>query len=152
MAGSIGDKEKGQYKTSKACPFPEEFCDYVGEFIAKPVVHFDKRGEIRADDVGNAIVAVMSVGPRVSMQLPTADQYLTHLPKHPGCKACMFCRVQRKHCRDHNKGRQRKLADVVETEKDDANIELPNQDVPKVFGDLVIWLQFRNEMEPNSNG
>ena len=49
----------------------------------------------------------------------------------------MNCKVQRKDCRDRNNDRQRKLVDVVKTDKDDGDVELPPQDVPKVFGDLV---------------
>ena len=97
LAGFVGDKEKAQYKTNKACPYPEEFCDYGAPLITKPIVHFEQQGEIRTDDVDKAIFAATSVGPRVSMQAPSADHYITHLPKHPGCKACMHCKVQRKH-------------------------------------------------------
>ena len=132
MVGFVGGKEKGQYKTNTACPYPGKFCDYVTEFIAKPSVHFDKRGEIRAVVVGNANVAAMPVGPVVSMHLPPADHYLTHLPKHPGCKACMNCKVQRKHCRNHNKGRQRKLVDVVKTNKVDYQHEITDVQKPSV--------------------
>jgi len=138
LSGFIGDATKGQYKTNRACPYPVEFCTYVANFIAKPVVHFAsriKKGEIQ-DNVEK--IAAMPVGPAVSMQAPPADHYLTHLPKHPGCKACMNCKVQRKHCRDHNKARQRKLVDVSKTDKSD--VLLPHEKVsddPKKFGDLV---------------
>ena len=50
----------------------------------------------------------------------------------------MNCKVQRKHCRDHNKARQRKLVDVSKTDKSD--VLLPHEkksDDPKKFGDLV---------------
>ena len=40
LAGFVDNKEKGQYKTNKACPYPEEFCEYVAPLIANPSVHF----------------------------------------------------------------------------------------------------------------
>ena len=97
-------------------------------------IHFEKKGEIHASVVGNAILTA-TVAPAVSMHLPPADHYLTHLPKHPGCTACMDCKEQRKDCRDRNAGRQRKLVDVVKTDKVDSQHEIT--DAPKAFGDLV---------------
>ena len=83
-------------------------------------------------------MAGMPVGPAVSMNLPPDDHYLTHLPKHLGCRACMNCKVQRKHCRDHNKRRQRKLVEITKTPAVDAKIEdFEKMDDPKTFGDLV---------------
>ena len=73
------------------------------------------------------------------MQAPLADHYLIHPPKHPGCKACMNCKVQRKHCRDHEKRRKRRMVDVVNTPKDidHDEINVDKLDDVKNFGDLV---------------
>ena len=68
------------------------------------------------------------------MNMPPADHYLTHPPKHPGCKACMKCKVQRKHCRDRTKGRQKKIHNELRGE---TVVEHEIHDAPKVFGDLV---------------
>ena len=48
----------------------------------------------------------------------------------------MNCTVQRKHCRDHVKGRQKKLVDVTKTDKSEG-YEFEKHDAPKAFGDLV---------------
>ena len=79
----------------------------------------------------------MAIGPAVSMQAPPPEHYLTHFPKHPGCKACMNCKNRRKHCRDLTHGRKRKMVDVQKIEKFDHQLEDEKKDVPKVFGDLV---------------
>ena len=80
----------------------------------------------------------MVVGPQTSMAAPPPEHYLTHLPKHPGCKACMNCKVQRKHCRDLTRARRKKKADVTKinnpTTVDD---EIEELDAPHKFGDLV---------------
>ena len=79
----------------------------------------------------------MFVGPAVSMHAPPPEHDLTHRPKHPKGKACMNCKVQRKHCRDLAKGRKRKMVDIQETAKLDHELEDYNKDVPKAFGDLM---------------
>jgi len=132
LTGFINGAPKGQYKTNKACPYPWEFCTYVAKLVAQPELCYKKKlGENRG-------VPVMPVGPKVSLDPPPPEHYLTHLPKHPGCKACMNCKVQRKHCRDKNKERQKKKMDVVKinnpTTVDD---EIEMDDAPKKFGDLV---------------
>ena len=71
------------------------------------------------------------------MEKPPADHYLTHLPKHPGCKACMDCKVQRKHCRDQAKARQRKTVDITKVDKPHDADEIEKVDTPKKFGDLI---------------
>ena len=96
-----------------------DFCTYVAEFIVKPKISFTRRinlGENPTDDESTSLPA-MVVGPQVSMNLPPADHYITHLPKHPGCKACMNCKVQRKHCRDKEKSRRRKLVETTKSAK-----------------------------------
>ena len=63
----------------------------------------------------------------------------------------MNCQVQRKHCRDHVKGRQKKLVDVTKTDKPE-EYEFEKLDTPKVFGDLVtsdsIFAIKRNSTNP----
>ena len=51
----------------------------------------------------------------------------------------MNCKVQRKHCRDHNKARQRKMVDTMKTDKHfaDEEIDKDKPDAPKLFGELV---------------
>ena len=152
MSGFVNGAQKGQYKTNKACPYPLEFCEYVSELIYKPTVKYATRiqnGE-NLNTVDGTLIA-MPVGPVVSLQAPPADHYLCHLPKHPGCKACMDCKVQCKHCRDHVKGRQKKLVDVTKTDKPE-EYEFEKLDTPKVFGDLVtsdsIFAIKRNSTNP----
>ena len=55
------------------------------------------------------------------------SHYLTHLPKHPGCKACNHCKVARKHCRDRTKKRAFHKPKVP-TEAEDK---------PTKFGDVI---------------
>ena len=96
MSGFVNGAQKGQYRTNKACPYPPDFCEYVSELIYKPTVKFVTKkeyGENLGDDGMVITLNAMPVGPAVSMQAPLADHYLTHLPKHPGCKACMNCKV-----------------------------------------------------------
>ena len=108
LSGFIGGGDEGQYLTNRACPYPCDFCTYVAKFIAEPKVSFTRRitlGAHSTDDEGKSLPA-MVVGPQVSTNIPPADHYITHLPKHPGCKACMNCNVQRGHCRDPEKTRK----------------------------------------------
>ena len=54
FSGFVGNATKGQYKTNRACPYPEEFCTYVAGLIAKLAVHFNsrmKRREIRREHI-----------------------------------------------------------------------------------------------------
>ncbi len=141
LSGCVHGASKVQYRTNVACRYPPEFCEYVSDLVWKPPVKVTSRNQkgehLNTVDDGANLVA-MPAGPAVSMHLPSADHYLTHLPKHLGCKACMNCKLQRKHCRDHVKGRQRKLVDVVKTDKTNPEInDLEKLDAPKVFGDLV---------------
>ena len=140
MSGFVDGAPKGQYKTNKACPYPPEFCTYVAEFIYEPSVQFAKKnGGTNTDD--EKTITALPIGPAVSMHAPPPEHYLTHLPKHPGCKACMNCKVQRKHCRDLEKGRKRKMVTTEKTEKLQEPL-LPQEideklDIPKAFGDLI---------------
>ena len=134
LSGFINGAEKGQYKTNKACPYPAGFCKYVADLISQPSIHYNKKPKLGENPRGEL---AMVAGPKVSMDSPLADHYITHLPKHPGCKACMNCKVQRKHCRDHNKSRQRKMVDVTKVDKPYADDEIEKHDAPKVFGDLA---------------
>ena len=43
LSGFVGDAEKGQYKTNRACPYPHEFCTYCADLIVNPFVHFVSR-------------------------------------------------------------------------------------------------------------
>ena len=61
------------------------------------------------------------------MDKPTSDDYITHMPKHPGCKACMNCKVQRKHCRDQTKARKRKGTETLKIDNPYAGVEIENQ-------------------------
>ena len=109
--------------------------------MAEPDVHFATRnyqGENHTTDEEGTAHFAMPVGPAVSMQPPPADHYILHLPKHPGCKACMNCKVQKKHCRDLEKGRKKKLVNVEKSDKDvEPEIDTTKVDTPKHFGDLV---------------
>ena len=96
----LDGKTKGKYKTAIACPYPQEFCSHLTEILANPtrVLPGKKR-----ETVAQAMAAN-----HVMMQPPPKEHYLTHLPKHPVCKACNNCKVQRKHCRDKKKDRKKK--------------------------------------------
>ena len=124
LSGFVNGAQKGQYKTNRACPYPVEFCDYVSDFIYKPNVKITTRsykggnqGDSDTSTTVSAVASAMPVGPAVSMNAPPADHYLTHLPKHPGCKACMNCKVQRKHCRDLEKGRKKKMVSTTDIDE-----------------------------------
>ena len=83
--GFVNGATKGQYKTNRACPYPEEFCEYVADSIAQPQVHFTKtsqQGEIHTtarDELSGEMYA-MAIGPAVAMDPPPASHYITHLP------------------------------------------------------------------------
>ena len=79
----------------------------------------------------------MAIGPKVSIAPPPPEHYLTHLPKHPGCAACMNCKVQRKHCRDQTKARQRKKSETIKIDVPHVDDEIEKGDAPKNFGELV---------------
>ena len=85
------------------------------------------------------VASAMPVGPAVSTIAPPADHYLTHLRKHPWCKACMDCEVQRKHCRDNNKKRQKTNTEITTTTTVDIEVgDFEEMGDPKQnFGDLV---------------
>ena len=107
-------------------------------------------GENPGDD--GTVLTSMPVSHAVSMNAPPADDYLTHLPKHPGCKACMNCRVQRKLCRDVGKGRKKNMVNTTDTEwLGDHEIE-EKLVAPKVSGDLAtsdsIFAIKRNSASP----
>ena len=62
--------------------------------------------------------------------MPLDSHYLTHLPKHKGCKACNHCKVQRKQCRDtSHKPAILKTPAPEQTEKE--------WEKPIKFGDLI---------------
>jgi hypothetical protein len=134
LSGFINGAEKGQYETNKACPYQAGVCKYVADLISQPSIRYHKKPQLGENPRGEL---AMVAGPKVSMDSPLADHYITHLPKHPGCKACMNCKVQRKHCRDHNKSRQRKMVDITKVDKPYADDEIEKHDAPKVFGDLA---------------
>ena len=113
MSGFVGGATKGQYNTNKACPYPPDFCTYVAEFIYEPSVQFAKKNGGK-NTVDESTITAVPIGPAVSMHAPPPEHYLTHLPKHPGCKACMNCKVQRKHCRAHAKGQKKKMVEVTQ--------------------------------------
>ena len=129
LSGFKGEKNKGQYKTNVACPYPPPFCEYVADLVVEPEVY------PRDSDVE----PVPGLPAAVKVEPPPASHYITHLPKHPGCTACMNCKVQRKHCRDLEKARRRKLKETYKTEipKDDEEIDKLLTEKPKKFGDLV---------------
>ena len=135
LSGFKGDKQyaaahKGQYKTNAACPDPLPFCEYIAELVYEPEVYPRSR---KTESVSGLAAAV-------KLEPPPASHYILHLPKHPGCKACMHCKVQRKHCRDLEKARRRKAKGICKTEipKDDDEIAKQNStDQPNKFGDLV---------------
>ena len=134
LSGFINGAQKGQYKTNRACPYPVKFFDYVAQFISEPDVQFYKRhqtGEIHGS------VQALVAGPKVSIAPPPPEHYLTHLPKHPGCAACMDCKVQRKHCRDQTKARQRRKTEVIKMNTPHVDDEIEEGNAPKNFGDLA---------------
>jgi transposase InsO family protein len=49
----------------------------------------------------------------------------------------MNCKVQRKHCRDHNKARQRRKSEIIKIDTPHVDDEIEEVDAPKKFGDLV---------------
>ena len=49
----------------------------------------------------------------------------------------MNCKVQRKHCRDQAKARQRKTVDITKVDKPHDADEIEKVDTPKKFGDLI---------------
>ena len=88
LTGFINGAPKGQYNTNKACPYPLEFCTHVAKLVAQPQLCYKRKvGE-------NPGLPSMPIGPKVSLDLTPPEHCLTHLPKHPGCKACMTCKVQ----------------------------------------------------------
>jgi hypothetical protein len=130
LTGFTNGASKGQYKTNKACPYPPTFCSYIADLITGPEINYQKQ-------LGENPKVAMPVGPKVSMDKPPSDHYITHLPKHPGCKACMNCKVQRKHCRDQTKARTRKGTETIKIDNPYVDVEIENDDTPKKFGDLV---------------
>ena len=68
----------------------------------------------------------------------------------------MNCKVQRKHCRDHDKSRKRKMVDVLKTDKPFPSDEHFKLDTPKDFGDLVtsdsVFAIKRNSTSPAKHG
>ena len=150
LSGFTNGASKGQYKTNKACPYPLAFCQHIVEYIVAPTISFPVK-------MRENVQAAMPVGPKVSMEKPPPDHYLTHLPKHPGCKACMNCKVQRKHCRDQTKARQLQKVDTLKTEKTNLPQEIDNEvDTPKKFGDLIssdsIFAIKRSSVNPARHG
>ena len=131
LKGFTDDKEKRQYKTSVACPYPPPFCELVAELVCEP----DIPTQSRKDESVPGLAAAIKLEP------PPASHYILHLPKHPGCTACANCKVQRKHCRDLEKARRRKNRETytIEIPKGDEEIEKSQNttDQPKKFGDLV---------------
>ena len=69
---------------------------------------------------------------------PPDGHYLTQMPKHPGCKACLNCKLQRKSCRDSSKESRR-----AKRKKDFQDIyilgddESEEQKAPQKFCDSV---------------
>ena len=39
LSGFKGDKDKGQYKTNAACPYPPPFCEYIADLVCKPELY-----------------------------------------------------------------------------------------------------------------
>jgi hypothetical protein len=89
------------------------------------------------------------------MQRPPDDHYLTHLPKHPGCKTCNHCKVQRKHCRDKEKAKKKKTEQIVKLSLTPASGDA-TASAPKAFGDLVtsdsIFVLRKNSNSPAKHG
>ena len=139
LAGFIKGKAKGLYKTNKACPYHCTFCEHVAPILSQP------------KSLGKAFVA----GPVVSMERPLDDHYLIHLPKHPGCKACNNCKVQRKHCRDKEKAKKRKLERSIKLSPSEDKTD-PEAAAPKQFGDLVtsdsVFVLRKNLTSPARHG
>ena len=45
---------------------------------------------------------------------PPPEHYLTHLPKHPGCAACMNCKMQKTQRRDKVREREKRRRQTVD--------------------------------------
>ena len=125
LSGFVGGKAKGQYKTNAACPYPIAFCEEIAPILATP--HRQK------DSIYHSETMALVAGPTVSMQRPPDDHYLCHLPKHPGCKACNNCKVQRKHCRDKVKAKKKKQATIIKLHTTEKSID-DSKTAPTAFG------------------
>ena len=129
LDGRPSGATKGEWKTTNACPYPLGFCEHLAPLIVAPY-----RDTFCTARVPDASEAKRSSSARVlanynwtAADVPLDSHYLTHLPKHKGCKACNHCKVQRKQCRDKTK-RPALLKPPVLKEP---------SDVPKKFGDLI---------------
>ena len=69
---------------------------------------------------------------------PPPEHYMTHLPKHPGCAACMNCKMQKTQRRDKMREREKRRRQTVDltlpANKEDTDREAS---APKKFGDSV---------------
>ncbi len=126
LSGFVGNKSKGQYKTNRACPYPEQFAKMLAKIIVVP----DRLCETYRHGPG-----LFAAASSIVVEKPPADHYLTHLPKHPGCMACQNCKMQRKHCRDKNNKKQKGKKVIVLNMPDVDKENAPEG--PKRFGDLV---------------
>ena len=134
LSGFNAGADKGQYKTNKACPYPQPFCDYFKVVLTepeKPLLTTQQQPETAQEDV-----PALASNPSISMERPPPEHYLTHLPKHPGCTACNNCKVQRKQCRDQVKARERRRSSIIKLNVTSSD-EIEKPDAPRKFGDLI---------------
>ena len=106
-------------------PYRETFCERQPSTHLAPAFGQGSSASKSAEESAHKALANVRWA---STDLPLDKHYLTHLPKHPGCKACSHCKVQRKACKDRQKAR----APFRGPAKPDQE-----QDKPTKFGDLI---------------
>ena len=159
-----------KFKTAAACPYPEPLCEQwapiltnsvplqMGEAkiarqgdLADPGAH-DGHNNNYNHDLQNP-GGVESLYAALVGESPPPEHYKTHLPKHPGCLACICCKAQRTHRRDKVKERERRRKTTIDlttpTPKKD---QVHEANAPTKFGDSVTSesiLVVRNTTNPN---